>query len=808
MAQVKIEELAKRVRVSPQELLSQLNTAGIAVTDVNDSLSDQQVRDFLVYMRSTQKAQAGTVTLKKKQTLSASSANKVAVTHKKRQRKITPAVTDLAPAAEEDAPESPTEAAIPTDKLQAAPVTEQPAQGDASGSPVPDQAKSETVNPKESSTEAEAAPQSKSPQPAASKPAYARKEERSPRPHYTNQDYSRKKRKQAQRRKELDFEKSSLSQKFEKPTAPLIHEVTIPESISVADLAQKMSVKAALVIKAMMKMGAMVTINQLLDQETAILVVEEMGHKATMLRSEAVEMDLSLQLEDHADTEQGPRAPVVTIMGHVDHGKTSLLDFIRSTRVTSGEAGGITQHIGAYHVETEKGSITFLDTPGHEAFTAMRSRGAQCTDIVILVVAADDGVMPQTIEAIKHAKAAKVPLIVAVNKMDKLDADPDRVKNELSQYEVIPEDWGGDTLFQPVSALTGEGVSDLLDNIVLQSEVLELSAVTTGPARGIVIESRLDKGRGVVATVLVTQGSLKKGDMLIAGKEYGRVRAAVADNGEICAAAGPSIPVEILGLSGAPTAGDQVICVPDEKKAREIAQFRQGQYREVRLAKRQTARLESILDQIGQKTDQVTLNVILKTDVQGSLEAISDALQKIKTTDAKVELVFSAVGGISESDVHLALASDAIIIGFNVRADQTAKALIDKEEVDLHYYSVIYHLIDEVKQALSGLLSPEMKEEIVGLAEVRDVFRSSKLGAIAGCMAIDGTMKRQLPIRVLRNNVVIYEGELESLRRFKDDVSEVRHGTECGIGVKNYNDIKSGDQIECFEVIAVQRSID
>lgn len=801
MAEVKIEELAKRVRVSPDELLSQLSKAGIAVTDVNDSLSDQQVRDFLVSMRSAQKTQLGTVTLKKKQTLSASSTTKVAVTHKKRQRKITPVSTEPAEAPEAPVAEEPVADAV-------APEAAKIEQGDAAVQGAPEQAGAEAVTPEAPSETSTTAPKPTPARSAPPKAEYVRKEERSPRPQYTNQDYSRKKRKQAQRRKELDFEKSSLSQKFEKPTAPVVHEVAVPESISVADLAQKMSVKAALVIKTMMKMGAMVTINQLLDQETAILVVEEMGHKATALRSEAVEMDLSLQLDDVGDVEQAPRAPVVTIMGHVDHGKTSLLDFIRSTRVTSGEAGGITQHIGAYHVESDKGSITFLDTPGHEAFTAMRSRGAQCTDIVVLVVAADDGVMPQTIEAIQHAKAAKVPLIVAVNKMDKPEADPDRVKNELSQYDVIPEDWGGDTLFQPVSALTGEGVSDLLDNIVLQSEVLELAAVATGPARGIVIESRLDKGRGVVASVLVTQGTLKKGDMLIAGKEYGRVRVAVTDNGEVCAAAGPSIPVEILGLSGAPSAGDQVICVPDEKKAREIAQFRQGQYREVRLAKRQTARLESILDQIGQKTDQVSLNVILKTDVQGSLEAISEALQKIKTADARVELVFSAVGGISESDVHLALASDAIIIGFNVRADQAAKALIDKEEVDLHYYSVIYHLIDEVKQALSGLLSPEMKEEIVGLAEVRDVFRSSKLGAIAGCMVIDGTMKRQLPIRVLRNNVVIYEGELESLRRFKDDVSEVRHGTECGIGVKNYNDIKSGDQIECYEVIAVQRSID
>jgi len=493
-------------------------------------------------------------------------------------------------------------------------------------------------------------------------------------------------------------------------------------------------------------------------------------------------------------------------MGHVDHGKTSLLDYIRRSRVASGEAGGITQHIGAYHVHTENGDITFLDTPGHAAFTAMRARGAQVTDIVILVVAADDGVMPQTREAVQHAKAAGVPLIVAVNKIDKPEADPDRVKNELSQEDVIPEEWGGDTMFVNVSAHTGEGVDSLLESILLVAEVLELTAVEDGPAKGIIIESRLDKGRGPVASVLVQKGTLKKGDMLLAGLEYGRVRALINESGQQIDSAGPSIPVEVLGLSGVPSAGDEATVVKDERKAREVATFRQGKYRDVKIARQQAAKLENMFNQMAEG-EVSTLNVVLKADVQGSVEAISDALVKLSTDEVKVNIVAGGVGGITESDVNLAVAANAIMIGFNVRAESSAKRLIEEEGVDLHYYSIIYELIDEVKQAMSGMLAPEFKEEIIGLAEVRDVFRSPKLGNIAGCMVVDGVVKRNNPIRVLRENVVIYEGELESLRRFKDDASEVKQGLECGIGVKNYNDVKVGDQIEVYERTQVQRSI-
>ncbi|MGD8927166.1 MAG: translation initiation factor IF-2, partial [Thioalkalispiraceae bacterium] len=516
------------------------------------------------------------------------------------------------------------------------------------------------------------------------------------------------------------------------------------------------------------------------------------------------EESIAIDVEDEG--EATPRAPVVTIMGHVDHGKTSLLDYIRETRVASGEAGGITQHIGAYHVKTENGDLTFLDTPGHAAFTAMRARGADVTDVVVLVVAADDGVMPQTREAVQHAKAAGVPLIIAVNKIDKPEADPDRVKNELAQEEVIPEEWGGDTMFVNVSAHTGEGVDNLLEAILLVTEVLELKAVHEGPARGIVIESRLDKGRGPVASVLVQKGTLHKGDMLLAGLEYGRVRALMNEHGQQVESAGPSMPVEVLGLSGVPTAGDEATVVKDERKAREVATFRQGKYRDVKLARQQAAKLENMFNQMAEG-DVSVLNIVLKADVQGSVEAISDALTKLSTDEVKVKIVASGVGGITESDVNLAVASNAIMIGFNVRAEASAKRMIDEEGIDLHYYSIIYELIDEVKAAMSGMLAPEYKEDIIGLAEVRDVFRSPKFGSIAGCMVIDGVVKRNNPIRVLRDNVVIYEGELESLRRFKDDANEVKSGMECGIGVKNYNDVKVGDQIEVYERVQVQRTI-
>lgn len=594
---------------------------------------------------------------------------------------------------------------------------------------------------------------------------------------------------------------------FTRPTAPVIREIAIPETITVADLAQKMSIKAAEVIKSMMKMGAIATINQVIDQDTAAIIVEEMGHTPKPVSMNALEENLLS--ESMIDTHQAQflsRPPVVTIMGHVDHGKTSLLDYIRRTKVTSTEAGGITQHIGAYQVSTSRGVITFLDTPGHEAFTAMRARGAKSTDIVILVVAADDGVMPQTIEAIQHAKAAHVPIIVAINKMDKPNADPERVQMELSKYEVVSEDWGGDTMFQPISAKTGLGVDDLLDRILLQAEVLELKAPFTSPAKGVVLESRLDKNRGPVASILVQSGTLNKGDILLAGGEYGRIRAMVDDHGHPVDSATPSMPVEILGLSGTPSAGDEAIAVPTEKRAREVALFRQGKFRDVKLARKHAAKLENIFVQMGEGKAS-GLNVILKADVQGSLEAITDALIKLNTDEVHVNLIASGVGGITESDVNLAIASSGIILGFNVRADTPSRKLAELEGVDLRYYSVIYHLIDEIKAALSGMLKPEYQEIMLGLASVRDVFRSSKFGAIAGCLVTEGVLKRHSQVRVLRNNVVIFTGKLESLRRFKDDVNEVRAGTECGLGVKDYNDIKPGDNIEAYEVIEVIRQL-
>ncbi|TNH05901.1 translation initiation factor IF-2 [Testudinibacter sp. TR-2022] len=597
---------------------------------------------------------------------------------------------------------------------------------------------------------------------------------------------------------------SSLQQEFTKPAQPVNREVVIGETITVGELAAKMAVKATEVIKTMMGMGAMATINQVIDQETAQLVAEEMGHKV-MLRREN-ELEESLLSDRDSTAVEVNRAPVVTIMGHVDHGKTSLLDYIRKTKVASGEAGGITQHIGAYHVETDNGMITFLDTPGHAAFTSMRARGAKATDIVVLVVAADDGVMPQTIEAIQHAKAAKVPLVVAVNKIDKPEADPDRVKNELSQYDVISEEWGGDTQFIHVSAKKGLGIDELLDAILVQSEVLELTAVTDAMASGVVIESYLDKGRGPVATVLIQSGTLRRGDIVLCGLEYGRVRAMRDENGKEIAEAGPSIPVEILGLSGVPSAGDEATVVRDEKKAREVALHRQGKFREVKLARQQKAKLENMFTNMTEG-DVAEVNIVVKADVQGSVEAICQSLVELSTDEVKVKIVGSGVGGISETDATLAAASNAILVGFNVRADASARRVVESENIDLRYYSVIYDLINEVKAAMSGMLAPEFKQQIIGLAEVRDVFKSPKLGAIAGCMVTEGVVKRNNPIRVLRDNVVIYEGELESLRRFKDDVNEVRNGMECGIGVKNYNDVRVGDQIEVFETIEIKRSI-
>ncbi len=594
---------------------------------------------------------------------------------------------------------------------------------------------------------------------------------------------------------------------FEKPVAPIVREVEVPEAITVGELANRMAVKATDLIKVMMKNGIMATINQTLDQDTAVLMVEEMGHKTKMVK--ASDLEDSLEQAVTGVTLEGdttPRPPVVTIMGHVDHGKTSLLDYIRKTRIAAGEAGGITQHIGAYHVPTAKGIVTFLDTPGHAAFTRMRARGAQVTDIVILVVAGDDGVMPQTREAVQHARAAKAPLVVAVTKMDKPDANMDRVKNELLKEEVVAEDYGGDVQFVGVSAVSGLGIDALLDAILLQAEVLELRAPIEALARGNILESSIEKGRGPVATVLVRAGTLRQGDVILTGPHFGRVRAMFDEAGRPVKEAGPSIPVQVLGLSGAPDAGDDVVVVSDERKARELALLREQKLREQKLAQSQAVRMDQLLARMGEG-EVKQLNLMIKSDVQGSAEAIAEALRKIPSQEVKVNVLSSTIGGINESDVDLAMASKAIIIGFNVRADGGARKRIQDTGIDVRYYSIIYEIIDDVTDAVSGLLGTETREQIVGIAQVRDVFRSSKLGNIAGCLVIEGSVQKSLPIRVLRNQTVIYEGVLESLRRFKDDVQKVEAGTECGIGVKDYNDIKAGDQIECFQRVEVRRSV-
>jgi len=605
-------------------------------------------------------------------------------------------------------------------------------------------------------------------------------------------------------RKPVEIE-SDNQHGFEKPTIRITKEVTIPEHIIVSDLALRLSIKAADVIKVMMKLGTMATINQSIDQDTAVIIVEELGHKAILQNEDDIENE-ALGLDDEELRDSQPRAPIVTIMGHVDHGKTSLLDYIRKSRVADGEAGGITQHIGAYQVVTDHGTVTFLDTPGHAAFTAMRARGAQVTDVVIIVVAADDGVMPQTKEAVEHAKAANVPIIVAINKMDKPAADPKRVMQELATIDVVPEEWGGAVQFIQVSAKTGEGIDALIEALILQSEILELAAPVEGIASGFAIEARLDKGRGPVATVIVQKGTLEKGQIVLCGSEYGRIRNMLDESGKVVKVAGPSVPVEIIGLSGAPTAGEHFIVVANEKVARELAEHRLEKFKSNKLAAQQATKLEEVYSRMA-TGDIANLNLVIKADVHGSLEALKESLIKLSNDEVKVKVVYGGVGGINEGDANLALASDAIVIGFNVRADATARKLITDKGIDLHYYSIIYDVIDEVKKSISGLLSPEIKEQIVGIAEVRDVFRSPKLGAIAGCMVVEGFVRRNLPIRVLRDNIVIYEGQLESLRRFKDDIQEVKSGMECGVGVKNYNDVKSNDYIEVFERIEVKREI-
>ncbi|MBS0357998.1 MAG: translation initiation factor IF-2 [Proteobacteria bacterium] len=811
MAGMTVEQLAKIVGKDSKLLLEQFKEAGLSITSTDQVISDEEKRTLLQFLQKTHGANETVVAPKRVITLKRKSKvtlGDTGITVVSKQKRTYVRGAKAAEEAKQKAQESAavTEEAIvekPTEVSEEISITATPEISTETVTEInPEALITEIIAPTKPAETTEARKKDRE---------YVREElpenvvvDEEGRALSKKEIKSLAKKNARMGKRGEKFRQVASQHVFEKPTAPIIHEVLIPETITVGTLAKKMSVKVSEVIKTLMKLGAMATINQVIDQDTAMIVVEEMGHTAKAQKENTVEEELARELEQSG--EKIKRAPVVTIMGHVDHGKTSLLDYIRRTKVAAGEAGGITQHIGAYHVETDKGIITFLDTPGHAAFTAMRARGAKVTDIVILVVAADDGVKPQTIEAIQHAKAAKVPIIVAVNKIDKPGAEPEKVKTELANYEVIPEEWGGESMFLNISAKQGIGIDELLDSILVQAEVLELQAIEKGPARGVVIESRLDKGRGPVATILVQSGTLNKGDILLAGLEYGRVRALVDEKGHSVLSAGPSIPVEVLGLSGVPGAGQDAVVVKDESKAREIALFRQGKFREVKLAKQKKSSVETMFEQIGD-TEVKKLNVVLKADVQGSAEALADALKKLSTDEVKVEIIVSGVGGITESDVNLAIASKATVIGFNVRADAAAKRIIEQEGINLRYYSVIYDVVDDIKQALTGLLSPEFKEQIVGIAEVRDVFRSPKLGAIAGCMVTEGVVKRNNPIRVLRDNVVIYEGALESLRRFKDDASEVRQGMECGIGVKNYNDVKVGDLIEVYETVEVKREL-
>jgi len=836
MAEVTVKQLAEVVGIPVDRLLTQLGEAGLGERKADETISDDDKLELLSYLRNSHGKQASNKDEPKKITLRRKSVSELKQTGSQRgtAKKVSVefrgkrtyamrkdlAAEEAARRSEEERvqDERRQEQAEEAEKLRLA----QQAAIDAAAAEEAARLEAETQR-KAAEEEAKraleqtqaseaASPPAAEPAAADKKPKKRKEKEREDRDtrygrkelHVTMERGSRRRKKKLKGVTATPRSSGSGQHGFELPSTPIVREVPIPETITVAELAQKMSIKAAEVIKVMMSLGSMVTINQVLDQETAALVVEELGHTAKLLKENQIEEELITESED--DRDMISRAPVVTIMGHVDHGKTSLLDYIRSTRVAAGEAGGITQHMGAYHVETDKGVVTFLDTPGHAAFTAMRARGAEVTDIVVLIVAADDGVKPQTQEAIQHARAANVPMVVAINKIDKPDSDPERVKQELTQYEVIPEDWGGDVMFFNISAKSGEGIDALLDGLLLQAEVLELKAPATGYARGTVIESSLDKGRGAVATILVQSGILHKGDMILVGQEFGRVRAMLDEAGRNVEEAGPSIPVAIQGLSGVPNAGDDAVAVADERKAREVALFRQGKLRDVRIARQKAAKLGDVFSQMDQSKVNI-LNILLKADVQGSVEALNESLTKLSTEEVAVKIIASGVGGINESDINLALASNAIVIGFNVRADAAARRLSEESGVDLRYYSVIYDAIDDVKAALGGMLSPEIKEEIVGLAEVRDVFKSPKLGAIAGCLVIEGVVKRNNPIRVLRENVVIYEGELESLRRFKDDVNEVKAGVECGIGVKNYNDVKAGDQIEVFERIEVQRKL-
>ena len=851
MAEVTVKQLAADVGAPVDRLLKQIVEAGLKARSENDSVSSDEKQQLLAYLRKNHgdsNAEPNKITLKRKTTttLKAGRAKTVNVEVRKRRTYIKRA--ELAPESEAPQPdESAAEAPAAQETAKETPqvTAEQAAQPEAGKGAAAETTQAEP-SPAEDKPAVEAEPKKKEeeevsipapedmpippPEEGEGKDRKPKKKKEKVRERGDEPEDGKPKKKSAGHRgprnrpvekppiinedeedttlrKPLRAKKKPKEKRhgFERPTKPMVREVQIPETITVGDLAQRMAVKAADVIKTLMGMGVMTTINQPLDQETAILVTEELGHTPKAVSEDAFEEEVLSEFSFEGK-EKAKRAPVVSVMGHVDHGKTSLLDYIRRTKVASGESGGITQHIGAYHVQTDHGMVSFLDTPGHAAFTAMRARGAQCTDIVVLVVAADDGVMPQTKEAVQHARSAGVPIVVAINKMDKEAADPDRIKTELAGMEVIPEDWGGDVQFVPVSAHTGEGIDDLLEALVLQSEILELEASPDAPAKGVVVESSLERGRGSVATVLVQNGTLRQGDMVVAGSYFGKVRAMTDEAGKQTKEAGPSIPVEILGLNGTPDAGDEFFAVADEKKAKELAEFRQTREREQRLQRQQAAKLENLFENMG-KDEVKTLNVVLKTDVRGSLEAISKALQDLGNDEVQVKIVSSGVGGIAETDISLAMATNAVIFGFNVRADTAAKRLVEQEGLDLRYYSIIYNLIDDVKAALTGMLAPEFREDIVGIADVRDVFRSPKFGQVAGCMVTEGTVYRNKPIRVLRDNVVIFEGELESLRRFKDDVPEVRNGMECGIGVKGY-DVKVGDQIEVFDRVRVERKLE
>jgi len=818
MAEVSIKQFSETLNLSVDKLISQLDESGVKGKTGSDSISEDEKRTLLNYLKGLHGEAADEapkkVTLRRKQTLNLSAGSgsgkrtvNVEVRKKRtyvKKPEVTEEVVEEVPAVEEvpvvEAPvveEKPVKKEVPKSEpvVEAPPEVVAPAPVKEDHSKAAKKAKDQKHHDSRKKNDGVDGPKGKAAPKSAPKGRNFNDNRR-------GKGKGKGRRGQADKRAVVQMDNEHG---FQKPTEPVIKEVKIPESITLAALAEQMAVKTGEVIKfMMMELGTMATINQILDQETAMLIVEEMGHKAIAFTEVTVEDEVVNQ-EYHGATVT--RSPVVTIMGHVDHGKTSLLDYIRKAKVANGEAGGITQHIGAYHVDTDKGGVTFIDTPGHAAFTAMRARGAEVTDVIVIVVAADDGVMPQTREAIQHAKASGVGIVVAVNKMDKETANMDRVMQELVAEEVIPESWGGDVQFVPVSAKTGLGIDDLLDAISLQSEMLELEAPTEGHAKGVVIESRLDKGRGTVATVLVQSGTLHKGDIVLCGMEYGRIRALINDNGMNVTEAGPSIPVELLGLSGVPVAGDEMITVDNERKAREAANFRLGKFKELKIARQQKAKLENMFNKMAEG-DVQHINIILKADVQGSIQAITDALVKLSNEEIKVNVISSGVGGINESDANLAIASDALIFGFNVRADAASKRIIDSEGIGLKYYSIIYEIVDEVKRAVEGKLAPEIQESIVGVADVREVFKAPKIGLIAGCMVTEGVVKRNNPIRVLRENVVIYEGNLESLRRFKDDANEVNKGMECGIGVKDYNDVKVGDQIECYERVEVKRTLD